>query len=335
MSSLAPRATISGTGAAGFAFGPARGPEAAPRPHKRSIIAPAAASELALPTVDFRPAAVAIRRSAAWAGLRGEIVRLGEPGVSECYFRGPSHLLIAYQRATRRRGESTLDGVPRSTLQDLSGKLTLVPAGTSFHERHDRSGPLHAIYIYIDSQGPLLDRHADATTAPIRPHLLFDNRILWELALRLAELVEDRPSACRFYAQALGVVLAHELSRLDAGTPPSKPALQGGLASWQLRIVDQYIEGNLASQISLTKLSEMARLSPYHFARSFKRSVGMPPHRYHMHRRIHWAKLLLAEPSLSVTDIAHRIGFADTSSFSVAFRNLVGRPPMEYRRSLP
>jgi hypothetical protein len=37
--------------------------------------------------------------------------------------------LIAYQRATRRKGGSTLEDLPRSTLRYLSGKLTFVPAG--------------------------------------------------------------------------------------------------------------------------------------------------------------------------------------------------------------
>ena len=157
---------------------------------------------------------------------------------------------------------------------------------------------------------------------------------MWETSLKLTRLIEAGASACCCYAKALGIVLAHELLLLENGKNLSGPALQGGLANWQQRVVAHYIEENLDNSMSLMELAEIARLSPYHFSRAFKKSFGIPPHRYHMNRRIEWATRLLAEPSLSVTDIALKVGFADTNSFSVAFRNLVGRSPREYRRAL-
>jgi len=267
--------------------------------------------------------------------LSGEVVRISKQETFECLYSGPYHLLIAYQRAGRRKGDSTLEDLPRSTLQDLSGKMTFVPAGGRFHEWHETNGPLEATYLYIDPRGPLMDVETGLATTRFVPRLLFTSQALWETALKLAALIEAGPSACRNYAEALCIVLAHELLQLDSGRASAAPAVQGGLASWQRRVVAQYIEENLADQIFLAKLAEMARLSPYHFSRAFKKSFGMPPRRYHMNRRIDWAKTLLVEPSLSVTDIAHQVGFADTSSFSVAFRNLVGQSPREYRRNLP
>jgi AraC family transcriptional regulator len=337
MNSQVPIATIPGprSGAAYFAFRPARGLADEIRPNGRDVAATALPSEIEFPRVDFRPAALATRRAAAWHGLSGEVVRISKQEAFECHYCGPCHLLIAYQRAARHRGDSTLEDLPRSTLHDLSGRLTFVPAGSRFQEWHDPSGPVQATYLYIDPRGPLTDAIAGFPIAQFPPRLIFDSRALWETALKLAALIEAGPSACRSYAEALCVVLAHELLQLDSGRTPAAPAVQGGLASWQRRVVAQYIEENLADQISLAKLAEIARLSPYHFSRAFKKSFGMPPRRYHMNRRIDWAKRLLAEPSLSVTDIALVVGFADTSSFSVAFRNLAGRSPREYRRNLP
>jgi AraC family transcriptional regulator len=46
------------------------------------------------------------------------------------------------------------------------------------------------------------------------------------------------------------------------------------------------------------------------------------------------AKLLLAEPALSVTEIGLKVGFSETSSFSAAFRKLTGSTPTGFRRTL-
>lgn len=67
-----------------------------------------------------------------------------------------------------------------------------------------------------------------------------------------------------------------------------------GLASWQQKRVAAYIEERVADDIPLATLAELARLSPYHFCRSFKHSFGMPPRRYHASRRIERTKQLLA-----------------------------------------
>jgi AraC family transcriptional regulator len=98
--------------------------------------------------------------------------------------------------------------------------------------------------------------------------------------------------------------------------------------------VAAYIEEHVADDIPLATLAELARLSPYHFCRAFKQSFGMPPHRYHAHRRIERAKQLLANRELPVTAIALDIGFSDTSTFTAAFHRLTGQTPTSYRRNL-
>jgi AraC family transcriptional regulator len=57
----------------------------------------------------------------------------------------------------------------------------------------------------------------------------------------------------------------------------------------------------------------------------------MPPHRYHSSRRIERAKALLADPSVSVTEIGLRLGFSETGSFSAAFRKATGLTPTGFR----
>jgi AraC family transcriptional regulator len=98
--------------------------------------------------------------------------------------------------------------------------------------------------------------------------------------------------------------------------------------------VAQYIEAHLSEDISLATLADVARLSPYHFVRTFKQSFGLPPHRYVSSMRIQQAKSLLADPAMSVTQIGLNLGFSETSSFTTTFRKHTGLTPTAYRRGL-
>jgi AraC family transcriptional regulator len=79
-------------------------------------------------------------------------------------------------------------------------------------------------------------------------------------------------------------------------------------------------------------LAGLARLSEHHFCRTFKQSFGVPPHQYHVQQRMERAKVLLADRTASVTDIALTLGYSQPSSFSNAFRKMTGWTPTEYRR---
>ena len=174
----------------------------------------------------------------------------------------------------------------------------------------------------------------DAAGVALSPRLFFDDTTLWDTAVKLRKQIESAAADNRLYFEALGVVLAHELVRLNAGIRPVEAPVRGGLAGWQQRIVTSYIEEHLSEQIQLATLARLVRLSPYYFCRAFKQSLGMPPHRYHNSRRIEQAKTLLAKPELSVTNIGLTVGFSETSSFTAAFRKATGQTPTGYQRSL-
>lgn len=114
--------------------------------------------------------------------------------------------------------------------------------------------------------------------------------------------------------------------------PVPRGASRGGLSGWQQKRVSDYIDAHVGEALRLTLLAQLVDLSPFHFARAFKQSFGMPPHRYHVGRRIARAKELLDAGTHSVTAIARDLGFAETSSFSATFRRVTGISPMRYRR---
>jgi AraC family transcriptional regulator len=284
--------------------------------------------------VDFSPPEIIRRHSAALPGMHVETVQIMRHTPFEYGFRAPCHLLIAAEVAERYEGETFVEGLPRSTLRDFTRKLTFVPAGHDFRGSQRPRALTRTTYIYIDPRGPLADPALRFGEIEFKPRLFFYDRDLWEIALKLKSLVENPSSMHRQYAEALGILLTHDLVRINGDAALDAPVSRGGLACWQQKRLAAYIEEHVADDIQLATLAELARLSPYHFSRSFKRSFGMPPHRYHANRRIERAKQLLANRELSVTAIALDVGFSETSTFTAAFHRLTGQTPSHYRRSL-
>ena len=104
-----------------------------------------------------------------------------------------------------------------------------------------------------------------------------------------------------------------------------------GLPTMRLRRVTEFIDDNLARALPLADLSAEAHMSQYHFARLFKESTGLPPHRFVVQRRIERARELLAAGQLSIDAIARAVGFRTRSHFSMMFHRLTGNPPTVYR----
>jgi AraC-like DNA-binding protein len=157
-------------------------------------------------------------------------------------------------------------------------------------------------------------------SAPVAP--FSSAEIGWTvLEFDIARALERAPSD--FYRE--------DRARLGS-VPPTPRIARGGLSGWQRRRLIDFVEAHLGEELRLAAMAAVVDLSPYYFAHAFKQSFGVPPHRYHMLRRVERAKALLAEPAASVTTIALQLGFAETSSFSATFRRLAGMSPSDFRR---
>ena len=245
----------------------------------------------------------------------------------ELQFQGPVHLLVMYNEGARRDGETSIDGFAPSKIRNFAKKLTFVPAGCGYRERLETAASTRLTFLYLD---PTVLRNDGETDYAARLH--FEDSVVWETAAKLKSAIENGQAKRTLYLSALSSVLAIELSRCDDSAARDTTLNRGGLACWQKRAVAGYIEEHLGEQICLRTLAQLARISHHHFCRAFKQSFGVPPHQYHVQRRIDQAKLLLADRSISITDIGFTLGYSQTSSFSVAFRKMTGWTPSEYRR---
>ncbi len=91
----------------------------------------------------------------------------------------------------------------------------------------------------------------------------------------IADLLADAREAVAFDRFAARLLLARAIEILDSAPEERR---SGGLAGWQLRRLDSFIADHLSATITLEGMAACVRLSPSHFGRAFKATVGETPH---------------------------------------------------------
>jgi AraC-like DNA-binding protein len=163
-----------------------------------------------------------------------------------------------------------------------------------------------------------------------------------DVALRLQSPDASSPWLALITPPDLGAVQGRSQERLQVHTRPRLDALDTeiiaaeqeqrcGLPARMLRCIEEYIDVHLEKALTVEELASHLGISPSYFARSFRSSVGLPPHAYVMSRRLLRAQELLASTELPLTDIALATGFADQSHFSRRFHEMAGMPPRTFR----
>jgi AraC family transcriptional regulator len=145
-----------------------------------------------------------------------------------------------------------------------------------------------------------------------------------------AELQSHANDAGELYRDALiNLLMAHLTERYgEKRATAAANALDGA----RLERVREHIEAHLGDALSLATLSEIATMSTFHFARSFKAATGTPPHRYVTRRRMERARSMLLGTRLPVSDIGWRVGYPHTGNFVQAFKKVFGMTPGELRQ---
>lgn len=107
-----------------------------------------------------------------------------------------------------------------------------------------------------------------------------------------------------------------------------------GLVDRRIRRAVEMMHAHLDRDLPLEELAGAAYLSPFHFARLFKKLTGASPHAYLGSLRVQRAQQLLAESDLAVSTIAARVGYSSPSHFSKAFRQATGMTPRAFRAAI-
>lgn len=140
----------------------------------------------------------------------------------------------------------------------------------------------------------------------------------WPIDRRSSDAVADAYFHC--FAELLAELLESQnpFSLPTTNHPQLSPALH-------------YTRNTLAGA-SIEDAAASAGMSPRSLRRLCQRELGMTWRDYTQQARLMQAAALLANPELSVLQVATRVGFESASSFTRAFRGAWGRPPSAYRR---
>ncbi len=236
-----------------------------------------------------------------------------------CRLRGPIRLVA--ERCGRRDERLT-----------IPGDFSLCPAGVQNYIRTpDKS---HVLHVRLDARW-VAGLSALMGAAHGEPEITnsfgdTDPQVLHS-ALALRAELESGCLGGPLYAQHLAMALAAYMLARFSVFPLQPKEYTHGLGKSDLARVLAYIHECLTEDLSLDELAACVHLSPYHFARLFKQSTGIPPHEYVIRERVEKAKGLLRSGRLTVGEVAQAVGFSDHSKLDRHFKRLTGLTPLQFR----
>ena len=130
--------------------------------------------------------------------------------------------------------------------------------------------------------------------------------------------------------EELSIRLAAQAIQLDRGLSTHVVEAQPGALARVTRVV-RIIERIPEIRHDLPSLAREARLSPYHFLRTFEILTGTTPHQYLLRVRLRRAAVRVITETTKILDIALDCGFGDISNFNRTFRTEFGVSPRVYR----
>jgi AraC family transcriptional regulator len=254
------------------------------------------------------------------------------PGESEFYAEA-AHTLFVNLTPRPLQYLQKQDGKTHTGLY-CHGEMLITPANTPLFVRWE--GDENCLKIQLPET--FLKRVAeeslgkDGDRLTLVPTFQYRHQQLAAIAHLVMGEVQQRQPGGALYLDSLANALAVQLLRHHGTASAQLPSYEGGLPMYQLNQVLDYIDAGLTEDIKLADLAELLGMSPFHFGRMFKQSLGISPHQYVIQQRVERAKRLLKQTDQAIIDIALDCGFNSHSHLSKQFRQVTGLTPREFRR---
>jgi AraC-like DNA-binding protein len=247
------------------------------------------------------------------------------------YARTPRHSHPAYMFVLAFDDQTCLQ-LGDKIITAQPGRLLTLSPGILHHELQSDSPPRYiAVFIDKDFFNEQLYHYS------IKQNVLFHGehfnappKLLPLLKGFMIEADSGLPGTSSVL-HGLSIEICHLLIRVSFGIAPVANTIGFRL---EIDRVVEFLNAHMDSKITVNEMSKLACMSPSHFARVFKKELGMPPLTYLLRIRLQRAKKHLAAGDKSITEIALSCGFSSNSHFSSSFRKRFKMSPLQFRNNL-
>lgn len=158
----------------------------------------------------------------------------------------------------------------------------------------------------------------------------FSNSYLFTNANHLSNVLlsPDKNTAAYVDAhlQSIGLYINHFFGKKDDGLAEFQ------LHSHPVNYTVQRLSLGISNKINIEDIAEELRVSPAFLTKKFKQEVGITPHTFLLHKRIHKAQTLLSDTDMEIASIAVDCGFSHQSHLTRNFSKLTGFSPLKFRQ---
>jgi AraC-like DNA-binding protein len=196
--------------------------------------------------------------------------------------------------------------------------------------------PVHAIYFFMPRIA--FDIISDEMGAPrigdlvYRPGAGIADETIASLARSLLPIFARPEEPNGLFVRHVSFAMAAHVARTYGRLKPAHFRSKGGLAPWQIRRAQEFLNANLDGRVSVKRVAQECALSVSHFSRAFRETTGDTPHRWLLKRRVDAAKTLMHDGNPHLAEVAVACGFSDQSHLARVFTRETGMSPSVWRR---
>ena len=279
-----------------------------------------------------------ILSSSGWGDIHLELFQ--QPKFEIAEHRHTMHVLACAlpwssngEQVSCASGERWLDSQVRKESRNC-GEIAVIPA----HVPHRCNWDTSAQFMVLAIAPSLLQKVGQDWIDPDRIQLVprfmtEQDALIQGIFASLKNELETGGIGGNVLLDSLKTALAIHLLRQYCTTLPKISNDLEKLSQPKLIEVKDYIHAHLHQELKLLDLAAIAQMSPYHFLRLFKQSLGMTPHQYILQSRIEKAKHLLCHSDRTIAEIALSVGFCDQSHLTRYFKRMVGVTPKQFLQS--